>query len=68
MSERDQSSPTGETAEGGMRQRIEIRGHLNRKAIEALQLEIRRLGRCFGVKVADLRIERVSSEEENGSE
>jgi hypothetical protein len=50
-----------------MRQRIEIRGHLNRKAIEALQLEIRRLGRCFGVKVTDLRIERVSSEEENGS-
>lgn len=50
MSERDPSLPAGEPAEGGMRQRIEITGDMDRKAVEALQLEIRRLARLHGVR------------------
>lgn len=50
-----------------MGQRIEITGDLDRKAVEALQLEIRRLIQRFGMSVTELRIERISAEEEDSS-
>ena len=50
-----------------MRQRIEIVGRLDRRAVEALQLEILHLVRRFGVDLTGLQIERVSAEEQNGS-
>lgn len=58
---------TGEPAEESVCQRIEITGDLDRKTVEALQLEIRRLGRLYGVKITDLRIERVPADERNFS-
>ena len=67
MSERDHASTTGEAAEGSVRQRIEITGDLDRKAVEALQLEIRRLARLQGVEITDLRIERAPADEESSS-
>ena len=59
--------PAGEPAEEGMRQHIEITGDMDRKAVEALQLEIRRLARLHGVRIADLRIERAPADEQNSS-
>lgn len=55
------------TGEGSARQRIEITGALDRKAVEALRLEIRRLGRRYGVEITDLRIERAPADEPNSS-
>jgi hypothetical protein len=67
LSERDPSSPTGETAEGSLRQRIEITGALDRQAAEALQLEIRHLARLRGLEIKDLRLERAPADEEKPS-
>jgi hypothetical protein len=66
VSEPDHASPTGKPAEGSVHQRIEITGDLDRNAIEALQLEIRRLGRQYAVEI-DVRIERVPAEEQGSS-
>ena len=49
--------------EGGKHQRIEIAGDLDRKAAEALQLELRHLARLQGVEIRDLRIERAPVDE-----
>lgn len=38
--------------------RLEITGSLDRHAAEALQLEVRRLARRYGVEVRSVRIER----------
>jgi hypothetical protein len=62
VSEPDPASPTGKAAEGSVRERIEIIGDLDRNAVEALQLEIRRLGRQYAVEM-DVRVERVTAEE-----
>jgi hypothetical protein len=67
VSERDHGSPTGEAVEGSVRQRIEITGDMDRKAVEALQLEIRRLARLHGVRIAELRIERAPADEQGSS-
>jgi hypothetical protein len=67
VSELDPSLPAGEPAEGGMRQRIEITGDMDRKAVEALQLEIRRLVRLYGVKITEVRIERAPADEQSSS-
>jgi hypothetical protein len=67
VSERDHASTTGEAAEGQVCQRIEITGDMDRKAVEALQLEIRRLARLHGVGIADLRIERAPADEQDSS-
>jgi hypothetical protein len=66
VSEGDPASPTGEAGEGSVRERIEISGDLDRNAVEALQLEIRRLGRQYAVEI-DVRVERVSAEEPGSS-
>lgn len=50
-----------------MRQRIEITGDMDRKAVEALQLEIRRLVRLYGVKITEVRIERAPAGEQSSS-
>lgn len=42
--------------------RIEITGSLDRHAVEALQLELRRLAKRTGVDIQVLRIERVEAE------
>ena len=42
--------------------RIEISGDLGRHAVEALQLEIRRLAKRHGVEITELRIETVDDE------
>lgn len=42
--------------------RIEITGRLDRHAVEALQLEIRRLTRSYGIDIKELRIEKVPDE------
>lgn len=60
--EPDHASPTGKPAEGSVRERIEIIGDLDRNAVEALQLEIRRLGRQYAVEM-DVRVVRVTAEE-----
>jgi hypothetical protein len=62
VSEPDHAAPTGKPAEGSVRERIEIIGDLDRNAVEALQLEIRRLGRQYAVEI-DVRVERVTAEE-----
>jgi hypothetical protein len=67
VSERDPSLPTGEPVEGGPTRRIEIAGDLDRQAVEALQLEMRRLARLHSVGIANLRIERAPADEENSS-
>jgi hypothetical protein len=33
--------------------RVEIRGELDRQAVEAIKLEVRRLGRQFGLEVRE---------------
>lgn len=66
VSEPDHASPTGEAVEESVHQRIEITGDLDRNAVEALQLEIRRLGRQYAVEI-DVRIERVPAEEQGSS-
>lgn len=50
-----------------MGQRIEITGDMDRKGVEALQLEIRRLARLQGVEITDLRIERAPADEQGSS-
>jgi len=67
VSERDPSLPTDEPVEGGPPRRIEIAGDLDRQAVEALQLEMRRLARLHGVGIANLQIERAPADEENSS-
>jgi hypothetical protein len=67
VSERDRASATGEAVGESVRQRIEIAGDLDRKAVEALQLEIRRLARLQGVEITDLRIERAPADEQGSS-
>jgi len=42
--------------------RIEITGNLDRHAVEALQLELRRLAKRTGVDIQELRVERVEAE------
>ena len=37
---------------------IEITGTLDRHAVEALQLEVRRLAKRYGVEIKGLRVER----------
>jgi hypothetical protein len=58
---------TGEPAAESWCQRVEITSELDRKAVEALYLEIRRLGRLHGVKITELRIERVPADEGRSS-
>ncbi len=41
---------------------IEIRGTLDRHAVEVLQLELRRLAKRYGVEVKGLRVERVEKD------
>ena len=53
--------------EKGKRQRIEITGYMDRNAVEALQLEIRRLARLQGVEITDLRIEPAPADEPDSS-
>jgi hypothetical protein len=56
----------GDRAGGGKRRkktreatrRLEVTGTLDRRAAEALYLEMRRLARRYGVDVAEFRIER----------
>jgi hypothetical protein len=67
VSERDHASTTGEAAQGSVRQRIKIVGDLDRKTVEALQLEIRRLARLQGVEITDLRIEPAPADEQDSS-
>lgn len=43
--------------------RIEISGDLGRHAVEALQLEIRRLAKRHGVEITELRIETEDDED-----
>jgi len=45
-----------DSAEAG--HRIEITGTLDRHAVEALQLEVRRLAKRYGVEIKGLRVER----------
>jgi hypothetical protein len=47
--------------------RIEISGGLDRKAAEALRLEIRRLGQLHGVRITAVRIERAPADERDAS-
>jgi hypothetical protein len=47
--------------------RIEITGGLDRKAAEALRLEIRRLGQLHGVRITAVRIERAPADERDAS-
>lgn len=42
--------------------RIEITGDLGRHAVEALQIEIRRLAKGHGIEISALRIERLSDD------
>ena len=42
--------------------RFEVRGAMTRRAAEALQLEIRRLARRYGIHVKQIRIERPEGE------
>jgi hypothetical protein len=42
--------------------RIEITSDLDRRAVEALRLEIRRLSRVHGVRITDVRIERAPAD------
>lgn len=44
--------------------RIEISGDLGRHAVEALQLEIRRLAKRHGVEISELRIEAEDDEDD----
>lgn len=48
--------------------RIEIAGDLDRHAVEALQLEIRRLAKRYGVEIKGLRIEKVVDESPRSGE
>ena len=47
--------------------RIEITSGLDRKAAEALRLEIRRLGQLHGVRITALRVERAPADERDAS-
>lgn len=67
VGERDHASPTGEAGDGFVRQCIEITGDMDRKAVEALQLEIRRLARLHGVRISDLRMERAEADAQGPS-
>ncbi len=42
--------------------RLEIIGTLDRHAVEALRLEIRRLSKRYGVDIKEFRIERVEAD------
>ena len=42
--------------------RIEISGDLDRQAVEALHLELRRLARRYGIEIAEVRIRREANE------
>lgn len=42
--------------------RIEIRGDLDRHAVEALYLEIRRLARRYGFDISEFRVEKVTGQ------
>lgn len=52
---------TPEVDAGGLYD-IEVAGGLDRAAAEAVQLEIRRLARRFGVEITALRIEQAPDE------
>jgi hypothetical protein len=43
-------------------QRFEVHGRMDRHAAEALQLEIRRLAKRYGIEVKQIRIERPEKE------
>ncbi len=43
--------------------RIEITGTLDRHAVEALRVEIRRLSKRYGVDIKEFRIERVEADD-----
>ena len=58
----DASRTSGDPAEAPGRLRIEITGDLDRKAVEALRLEIQRLSRLHGIPITHLGIERVPAE------
>jgi len=42
--------------------RIEITGEMDRSAAEALQLEIRRLAKQYGLEIGEFRVEEVEDE------
>ena len=52
-------------AHGGLR--IEITSDLDRKAVEALRLEIQRLSRLHGIPISNLTIERAAAEPQEPS-
>jgi hypothetical protein len=53
----EESDPVEKDSAEAVR-RIEISGTLDRHAVEALQLELRRLAKRFGVEIKELRVER----------